>query len=893
MDVAMRVRGPLFRACLIAGLVGALTPVDAQVQAPGGAAETAQAEQPDGVSRLVLAIEAAIRAGSGPAVRALARPGVNPARLSEFAVAMTQTPATEVTVKERDREPLAGGGERLLLEMLTVSGGEGHVWTWRLDAVPGAAGGRWLIADLERLTEIGGLYRLALDPAVEWDVHNAVITAPDLTLTVASGYAFAARVPDGPTAMVFIGHGTVQFAPAPAAERGQVRIFAGTEALHTGFGALFIRLSPGELQSRVTPSALEARPVDAGHLRRAMQVFDAQLPNSFTVDLNDLSSARWSLVPSAGDFIAEIATGKYGALTYARSNAEAEDISFFDRRRRRNIAVYASAAKLATRGRFYSEDDGLDYDVTHYRIDASYSPERLWIDGTATLTVRARDFLAGTITLNLADSLVVRSISSPQLGRLLHLRVVGQNNVLVGLPTIVPPDASFDLVVAYGGRLPPQSVDREAIGVAQEPQIHDQEIVIPPEPQWLYSNRSYWYPQATVTDYATATVALTVPDEYSVIASGTPQGPPSAVVDAPGQRPQKRFVFVSAQPARYLAFVVSRFQTAGSVSLKLRDDEEPVTLLTMANPRQVGRARQLGDKAAEILKFYGSLLGDAPYDSLTLAVTESELPGGHSPPYVALVLQPLPSTPYVWSNDPVAFPGYPSFFLAHEIAHQWWGQAVGWKNYHEQWLSEGFAQYFAALYAEKERGPDTFTNVIRQMRRWAIEMSPQGPVYLGYRLGHIRADGRVFRALVYNKGAMVVHMLRRLVGDEAFFSGLRDFYRTWRYQKAGTDDLRQAMEKASGRPLARFFDRWIYGSGIPTVTFTYTVNGNQLRVRFEQKDEIYDVPITVTIAYTDGSSEDLVVALTDKVAERTITLQKGVRSVEANKDGAALIDIAR
>ena len=165
----------------------------------------------------------------------------------------------------------------------------------------------------------------------------------------------------------------------------------------------------------------------------------------------------------------------------------------------------------------------------------------------------------------------------------------------------------------------------------------------------------------------------------------------------------------------------------------------------------------------------------------------------------------------------MAFQNYPSFFIAHELAHQWWGQAVGWKNYHEQWLSEGFAQYFAALYAERERGPEQFASVLRQMRRWAIDTSPQGPVYLGYRLGHIKADGRVFRALVYNKGAMVLHMLRRLMGDEAFFAGLRDFYATWRYQKAGTDDFRVSMEKAGGQPLDRFFDRWIYGSAIPTV----------------------------------------------------------------------------
>ena len=102
-----------------------------------------------------------------------------------------------------------------------------------------------------------------------------------------------------------------------------------------------------------------------------------------------------------------------------------------------------------------------------------------------------------------------------------------------------------------------------------------------------------------------------------------------------------------------------------------------------------------------------------------------------------------------------------------------------------------------------------------------MRQSDQGPIYLGYRLGHIRGDSRVFRALVYNKGAAVLHMLRRLVGDEAFFRGLRRFYASSRFQKAGTDDFRAAMEAETGRPLERFFERWIYGSTLPRLKFSY------------------------------------------------------------------------
>ena len=186
------------------------------------------------------------------------------------------------------------------------------------------------------------------------------------------------------------------------------------------------------------------------------------------------------------------------------------------------------------------------------------------------------------------------------------------------------------------------------------------------------------------------------------------------------------------------------------------------------------------------------------------------------------------------------------------MAHQWWGQAVGWKNYHEQWISEGFAQYFAALYARRAHGEDAFTSMLRQFRRWSLSESNEGPVDLGYRLGLIRGEGRVFRALVYNKGAAVLHMLRSLLGDEQFFNGLRRFYGEQKFQKAGTDDFQRAMEAASGQSLQRFFDRWIHGSAIPTLRVVTRVQADGVFVQFDQDPSaIFDVPVTVSLVHAD------------------------------------------
>jgi len=872
---------------------------------------------PDGIDGLIAALQTAIQSGDPAAIKALARPDASAPPLAEFADNMTAPRPSAAVVKERDRAAIAGGRARLLVEVFVESQGQGRVSTWRIDAAPPRTAGRpdarWEIAQIEKLTVINGLYQLSLDPKTEYEVHNLVIQEPDLTLTIPAGHAFVARAEDDPTALVLVGRGKAVFTPHPASERGQVRQFSGSETLTADFDTLFIRFNPAVYAARVPSGAFTPRTINARDLRKAAELFETLLPLSFQIDVGDLSTSHWSLIPNGNDAVVEIGTRKYGTLTYAQATSEPEDISLFDRRHKKNIALYASAAKLAARGPFYSEDDDADFDVTHYDLRTIFSPDRLWVDGVARLSLTTRNPSSGTLTLRLADSLVVRSISSPMFGRLLHLRIVGQNSVLVGFPSMIPAGTDLDLVVTYGGRLQPQSLDREAITVQQD--IQSEPIVIPPEPQFVYSNRSYWYPQATTTDYATAKMAISVPSEFEAIASGTPFGSPTSQQDAEG-RTRKEYVFETSRPVRYLSCVISRFAGKQSARLNLPlarqdargagidgpareaaddvPDAQGFNLYVEASPRQTSRTRAFADKATDVLQFYTSILGDVPYDSFTVALTEAELPGGHSPAYFAIVNQPVPTTPFRWQNDPVAFQNYPTFFLAHEVAHQWWGQAIGWKNYHEQWLSEGFAQYFAALYAEHERGSDQFAAVLRQMRRTAMDQSSNGPVSLGYRLGHLKGDSRIFRALVYNKGAMVLHMLRRLVGDQAFFRGLRSFYSTWRYKKAGTDDLRTAMEAASGQSLERFFDRWIYNADLPSLRFTSRIDSTGVHIAFDQLgEELFDVPVTVTITYADGSIDDVVVALHDKRTERTIRAKGDVRSVDVNRDSAALADISR
>ncbi|HJZ75965.1 MAG TPA: M1 family aminopeptidase [Vicinamibacterales bacterium] len=878
------------------------------------------AQETDGVRLLLARLERALQTGDGPAFLAALADSADRDRALWFIGSELIPGSTRAVIQERDRQPLAGtlpgNGFRLIVDTFAEYGSRARAATWRLDVKrTGEAGSdrEWTIADEERLSTVDNLYRVSLNTSKAFAAHNLKIAAEDLDLTLPQGSVYISDIEPGVTGLVLLGRGTLDFHPPSMTEKGQLKIFCGAEALDTTFDAAFIRLNPYDYDSVIDAAALQPKTVDARELRRAQDVFREESQKSFVIDLGDLSRDAWSLLPGGGDFVAEVRTRKYDTLTYAHSSAEAEDITLFDRKRHHNIALYASKQKLATRGRFYNEDDLVDYDVLHYDIDVAASPDRLWIDGKATLRIKVRSYVLGTLSLRLADPLVVQSIVSYEYGRLFGIRVKNQNTIVVNLPTALTRDAELTVTIAYAGRLEPQTPDREALALDQNRPLADDIPLLAPEASYLYSSRSYWYPQAPVSDYATARIRLSVPPTIDCVASGELEpGFPTLVIPQGSAQQRKLYVFSATQPLRYLAFVMSRFAraetatvafpTAGNGRPPGPDAEDirvlgstyrSINLSIEANPRQLQRGRDLADRAAAIALFYESLIGDAPYSSFTVALIESDLPGGHSPGYFAALNQPLPTSQLQWRNDPAAFSGFPDFFIAHELAHQWWGQAVGWRNYHEQWISEGFAQYFAALYAQRQRGDDVFAAVMRQMRKWAIDQSDQGPVYLGYRLGHIRGESRVFRALVYNKGATVLHMLRRLVGDEAFFRGLRRFYWTERFHKAGTEDFREAMEQESGQSLDRFFERWIYNATLPHLKVGYRVDGGEVVLRVEQVGEVFDVPVTIVLQYADRKAVDVLVRVHDQVVEQRAPLAGVLRGIDVNKDDGLLAEVVR
>ena len=912
-------RSRLLTAALIGTLASASGDAGARFGFPAaGVAAGLHVQPPDHeTGKLLRQLETIIKTADVDAYLALQASSANRDRAQAFVATELRPGASRVVIQERDRVRVSAAGAashgyRVVVDIFVETGAKARAATWQLEAE--LRDGTWRLTDQQRLSTVESLHRLSVNRTRQFDARNFVVSAEDLELTLVEGSVFTIDTDEGTIGFVLLGHGEMNFHPPSDTEKGQVKILTGDTSCIARFGAAYVRFGAASLHADL--SQLIPRPVDARQLRRAERVFREESAKSYGLDLGDLSRDIWSLVPSAGDFLSEVRTKRFGTLTYARTAMEAEDISFFDRQRERNIAVYASASKLQQRGRFYNEDELAAYDVSHYDVDLIVYPDRLWLEGETTMRLRTKTNPTSQLTVRLADSLVVRSIVSDRFGRMFSLRVKEQNAILVSLPALVMPDTDLSLTIAYAGRLEPQPADREVSLVQQDdgPGPRNQatlpDLGLPRgEPNFLYSNRSYWYPQAPVSDYATARLHITVPAPYVCLASGRAVEGSPRLVSAAGSQPGRLYRFTAERPVRYLSLLISRFERSGSTKLlfdrpalplplsEARPPYRELAVQVEANPHQTGRGAELLAQTADMARFYETMTGDIPYSSFTLALTEHTTPGGHSPGYFASLHQTLPGTPLTWRNDPATFDGYPEFYLAHELAHQWWGQAIGWRNYHEQWLSEGFAQYFAALYAQHRRGDDTFSAVLRHIRRSSMNASDQGPIYLGYRLGHIKNESRVFRALVYNKGAAVLHMLRRLVGDDAFFRAVRRFYGEWRYRKAGTEDFRLAVEAEAGHPLERFFEQWIYGSTLPRLTYSYTIEagagGPLLTLRVEQHGGTFDVPLTFVLDYADRPSTTLVVPVTERVVSRRVVLSGTLRDVSPSRNDATLAEVTR
>src|SRR5882762_4979688 len=206
---------------------------------------------------------------------------------------------TRATVRERDRTQLEtalpGNGYHVIVEILTETPARARVLTARFDVrrPTGGALDSWRIIAITRLTYVQGLYRLRLDTSTQYVAREFTIRAQDVQFVLHTGYVFQVISGEGVTGLVLLGRGEMHFSPGPDTEKGQLRIFGGSDTLTALFGAAFIRLHPADYETRVKVSGLKPVPADPRQARRAQEVFAAEAPKSFNIDLRDLSRETW------------------------------------------------------------------------------------------------------------------------------------------------------------------------------------------------------------------------------------------------------------------------------------------------------------------------------------------------------------------------------------------------------------------------------------------------------------------------------------------------------------------------------------------------------------------------------------------------------------------------
>jgi len=365
---------------------------------------------------------------------------------------------------------------------------------------------------------------------------------------------------------------------------------------------------------------------------------------------------------------------------------------------------------------------------------------------------------------------------------------------------------------------------------------------------WIVLGSSIgWYPRTGTRRSATFDLHYEAEEKYTFISVGDK-------ISGSVQDRKSHYHYRVTEPVRNVTFGVGHFEQ------EIIDDERipPVTVhYSEKHHRQIahnlieegigsGKAmeKQVAADIANSLAFFETVLGPCPVDSLVAV----ETPTNHGEAFPGLIN-------LSWATFQTGeFPEAAELFRAHEVAHQWWGAGgVDFATYHDQWLSEAFAEYSALWFLQAGLGDtETFFERLESWRddiygnRKYLTGSGQeaGPISLGYRNRSTDTTGD-YNLIVYKKGAWVLHMLRNLLLDldtldeSAFGSIVREFQAQYRGQKASTEDFQALVEAKVGQPMDWFFDQWVRQTGLPEYEFAWksTPADGQHRVSVQIKQK--------------------------------------------------------
>lgn len=660
------------------------------------------------------------------------------------------------------------------------------------------------------LSSIDGLYQLRLSPAAV-SVSNITITHFDATFRLDEGVLFPILAGGKLGGAVFLGKGNFIFTPHDLREQHQLVLFNKKPKLQSTMNQLFLRTSSNTLRSMFHKLDLENGTANPNLYEKAMQIAQAGNLNAFGVRL-PFGDELWFPRLLGADFYSELKT-QAGDLVYQFAPKETEDILLADRQNDHIISLYSST------GEYSSAPEVADLEILSYKMNLSYTPTSTYLSGVSEIRLRCNE-VSSSVIFKLNPALRVTRIDGTQ-GSLIYFQEPNTHNLHVVMSDLLEVDSEITLRFHYQGKIEPDRGRAEVQRVSPRFAVEN-EYFLPPS--YLYSNSAQWYPQLSTSPYSPLEITISVPSDYAAISNG-------ALKNAEEHNGRIVYTYNCDQPVKYFSLLIGRINS--SISYK---SIVPMNVFFYSIDRSY--AREQAELADRILRFYEKYFGKYPYSSLNLVLRPSPEPGGHAPATFVVANRVFAFVQSRIGKDPLYIPEFPEFFLAHEIAHQWWGQAVGWRSYRDQWLSEGFAHFAAAEYVRSVRGDEAWLKLSRIFYSWVENKTRAGPIWLGSRLGHLTEDPQAFSALLYNKGAYILLMLKNWIGPENFLACLAEFFEKYKHTKASIEDFRQTAQRHFNDDLTLFFDQWLSRWDIPEVKWNYSVRqaGDQtiVNIRFDQ-----------------------------------------------------------
>lgn len=350
------------------------------------------------------------------------------------------------------------------------------------------------------------------------------------------------------------------------------------------------------------------------------------------------------------------------------------------------------------------------------------------------------------------------------------------------------------------------------------------------------------------SDKATVDFFITAPSHYEVVASGHL----AEVRHLPGDFRLTHWKETVPLPAKVMAFGAADFD------MKFEGDIGNVPVWTYVF-RENGKEGFYDYSAAvKPMQFYSQLIG--PYSFEKLANVQSRT-----------IFGGLENAGCIfYAENSVTGKGDVEDLLAHEIAHQWFGNSVTENDWHHIWLSEGFATYLTSVYEEKTYGRERLDAGMKSARERVLKFWSRSPLpvidtTVTDLMGLLNANS-------YQKGAWVLHMLRRETGDDNFWKGIRLFYERFRNGNVLTDDFKDVMEEVSRKDLDCFFRQWLYVAGQPDLKITGkpSARAGRTDIVIEQMQEhLFRFPLELKIICADGEQR-VKVEVSDRITTLTI-----------------------